>query len=135
MARNSAGVERYGTALLSLLDDLEELLGTDTGFMLGPRIADARRKGSSQSIQPGRDLSKKRQAADGLIRPRDGVRRSLALSDNDDDLARYYERNLRLQYTIWGTNGSDGDSEISDYANKMYAGMVASFYRPRCACL
>jgi hypothetical protein len=47
-------------------------------------------------------------------------------------LAALYESNLRRQLTIWGTSTSRGDSEVSDYANREWAGLIATFYMPRC---
>lgn len=46
-------------------------------------------------------------------------------------LAALYEDNLRRQLTIWGTSASRGDSEVSDYANREWAGLIATFYMPR----
>ena len=49
--------------------------------------------------------------------------KSMATTDQE---AMLYEFNARNQITMWGPNG-----EIHDYANKMWAGMVASYYKPR----
>lgn len=48
-----------------------------------------------------------------------------------EELARFYEWNLRTQLTIWGTSAAAGDSEVSDYANKEWAGLISTFYLPR----
>ena len=45
--------------------------------------------------------------------------------------AALFEANLRTQLTVWGTGGVDGDSEVSDYANREWGGLVSSFYVPR----
>lgn len=37
------------------------------------------------------------------------------------------------QITVWGTS-DDGDSEVSDYANKQWAGLLSTFYHARCFC-
>ena len=37
-----------------------------------------------------------------------------------------------MQITIWGT-GNDGNSEVHDYANKEWAGLLRSFYKGRSA--
>ena len=37
-----------------------------------------------------------------------------------------------MQITIWGT-GEDNDSDVHDYANKEWAGLMQSFYRSRLA--
>lgn len=47
------------------------------------------------------------------------------------ELARFYEWNLRTQLTIWGTSAAAGDSEVSDYANKEWNGLIGTFYLPR----
>lgn len=36
-----------------------------------------------------------------------------------------------VQITVWGTSG-DGDSEVSDYANKQWGGLLSTFYHTRC---
>lgn len=54
-------------------------------------------------------------------------------ADGDDALADIYELNLRTQLTIWGTSDYSGDSEVSDYANRQWSGLIAGFYRPRWA--
>lgn len=46
-------------------------------------------------------------------------------------LAKTYEWNMRTQLTIWGTSAAAGDSEVSDYANKEWNGLISSFYLPR----
>lgn len=67
----------------------------------GPRLAEARAAGTS--------------AGEG------------APSSEEADLC---ERNLRLQLTQWGAGqGVEGDSEIHDYANKEWAGLVGGYYR------
>lgn len=48
-----------------------------------------------------------------------------------EELARFYEWNLRTQLTIWGTSAAAGDSEVSDYANKEWASLISTFYLPR----
>ncbi|KAK9841152.1 hypothetical protein WJX74_000989 [Apatococcus lobatus] len=80
--------------LLQLLDDLDELLASHEGFLLGPHIEEARAAGNTTE---------------------------------DKSL---FEFNLRTQITIWGT-GKEGDSEVHDYANKEWAGLLQSFYRGR----
>ena len=50
---------------------------------------------------------------------------------NDADAAALFEANLRTQLTVWGAGGDDGDSEVSDYANREWGGLIGSFYAPR----
>ncbi len=44
----------------------------------------------------------------------------------DAATSAYYVRNARAQVTIWG-----GEGNLSDYASKAWAGMVAGYYLPR----
>lgn len=41
-----------------------------------------------------------------------------------------FQRNQKTQLTIWGS-GNSGDSEIHDYANKEWAGLMGRYYLPR----
>lgn len=50
--------------------------------------------------------------------------RSLGTNTAESD---YYERNARNILTTWG----DRDQSLNDYANRAWAGLVASYYRPR----
>lgn len=52
---------------------------------------------------------------------------ALAFS-NTSTLAAYYEYNARNQLTLWGPTG-----QISDYASKVWGGLVSSYYLPRWA--
>lgn len=58
--------------------------------------------------------------------PRMAQARAAGAGSSQD--AQLHERNLRAQLTHWGTSPS-GDSEIHDYANKMWAGLVGGYYR------
>jgi len=49
--------------------------------------------------------------------------RAWAVEPQEADL---YERNARLQVTVWG-----GGAELADYARKEWAGLTASFHAPR----
>ena len=69
-------------------------------------------------------------ARDLLLGPRLLEARAAARSPSE---AALYERNVRTQLTIWGTGGPDGDSEVGDYANKEWGGLMRSFYVPRSA--
>jgi len=64
------------------------------GFLLGPRLAEARAAGRTSE---------------------------------ESDL---YEWNLRTQLTVWGTSPRGG-SEVEDYANREWAGLISSYYKPR----
>ncbi|KAI8466868.1 MAG: tim-barrel domain-containing protein [Monoraphidium minutum] len=108
--RDAPGLAAAGAALLALLADMERLLACHEGFMLGPRLAAARAFADVEGKDEGGE--------DGGAERRRG-------------LALLYEWNLRLQLTIWGTSDAAGDSEVSDYANKEWAGLVGGFYAPR----
>lgn len=42
----------------------------------------------------------------------------------------FMEQNVKLQLTIWGESPT-GNTELSDYANKQWSGLIHSFYRER----
>ena len=47
-----------------------------------------------------------------------------------EEEADAYEWNARTQLSVWGTSDAGG-SEVEDYANKQWAGLMSSYYRPR----
>ena len=178
-----------GQSLTSLLADLDKLLGTYHGFMLGPVLERARRYGAcadaagagsaaqaaaaassspdvdmadAVSAAPAADdtwaaVSKRSLESSGPVRQGGSSSNSLASSDTAEqmpaesdmglvlpepaagqqaaaaqqELGRLYEWNLRTQLTIWGTSAAAGDSEVSDYANKEWNGLISTFYLPR----
>lgn len=105
-AGNLSALRSSGCALLELLADMDLVLGSHKGFLLGPALERARAyaAGSTADI------------ADG---------------SQQQQLSVFYEWNLRTQLTIWGTSNTAGDSEVSDYASKEWSGLIASFYLPR----
>lgn len=103
-AGNLAALRSCGAALTGLLTDMDALLGSHKGFLLGPVLERAR------SYALHSDTSS---------------------ADEQQQLADFYEWNLRTQLTIWGTSVMAGDSEVSDYANKEWSGLISSFYLPR----
>lgn len=48
-----------------------------------------------------------------------------------EEQANLFEHNARTQVTIWGTSIYAGDSEVSDYANKEWSGLISGFYVQR----
>ena len=50
---------------------------------------------------------------------------------HSEEEARLYEWNLRTQLTVWGTSDAGG-SQIEDYANREWAGLISSYYKTRC---
>lgn len=51
---------------------------------------------------------------------------------HSEEEARLYEWNLRTQLTVWGTSDAGG-SQIEDYANREWAGLISSYYKTRCS--
>ena len=89
---DAAAVASLAKTLLATIDDYDELLATDTNFLLGRWIGWAR---SWSATAAGQDL---------------------------------LEYNARNQLTLWGPTG-----QINDYAKKEWAGLVATYYKPRWA--
>ena len=117
-AGDLAGLQQSGRQLLALLGDLDAMLGSHKAFLLGPQLQRARRyaadssSSSSSSEGKGDDMETEQQ-------------------QQQQQLESLYERNLRTQLTIWGTSIAAGDSEVSDYANKEWSGLISGFYLPR----
>jgi hypothetical protein len=143
-----------GDSLLALLGDMDELLGAHKGFLLGPALQRARAyaadggrgaagdgaavcaarapaasssssssSGSGQQCNSLLALPPAAAAADGAD----------SSSSSAAQLGQFYVWSLRTQLTIWGTSEAAGDSEVSDYANKEWAGLLRGFYLPRWA--
>ncbi len=55
-----------------------------------------------------------------------------AAAGNDDE-ARLYEWNARVQITTWGNRTSANDGKLRDYAHKEWNGLLRDFYYPRWA--
>lgn len=55
-----------------------------------------------------------------------------AAATNDDE-ARLYEWNARVQITTWGTRKNANDGKLRDYAHKEWNGLLRDFYYPRWA--
>ena len=51
---------------------------------------------------------------------------SRALGGSNESAADFYEREARMQITLWGPSG-----EISDYASKDWSGLISTYYLPR----
>jgi hypothetical protein len=155
-AGNLAGLRVSGCALTGLLSDMDDLLASHKAFLLGLVLQRARsyagssldaasvaaaaaaggagaasddnqqlhKCGSTSSTDTGRSL----QSSSTAVACAAG---SAAGSGQQHQLAALYEWNMRTQLTIWGTSAVAGDSEVSDYANKEWSGLIASFYLPR----
>jgi hypothetical protein len=109
VGRLNATAALYTTLLL----DLDDLLGTDTAFMLGPWLAAARALGGNAT-----------DCTDTLI--------------GDLHCADFMEWNARSQLTTWyptinpngSTPGQQGGRDM-DYARKQWSGLIKGFYVAR----
>lgn len=105
-ATTGAELAAANSSMYALLTDLDELLASSDGFLLGTWLADAR---------------------------------ALAADAGHVEHADFLEWNARAQVTSWAPvlahdcNGSTGElsSNLYDYANKEWAGLVAGFHRER----
>jgi alpha-N-acetylglucosaminidase len=88
---DAASFKKYSAEFLSLIDDMDTLLGTRRDHLLGKWIDDARNWG---------------------------------VTPEEKDL---YEFNARDLVTLWG----DQDSELHEYSNRQWAGLLKGFYKPR----
>ncbi len=82
-----------GGQMLDLINDMDKLLATNTNFLMGKWINDAR-----------------------------------ALGINEVE-KKYYERDARSILTTWGPQGG----ELTDYANRNWAGLTKDYYGKRWA--
>ena len=78
-------------------------------------------------MQPARLTIASRARRGFLLGPRVAVARAAAATPDQADL---HEWNLRTQLTVWGTSEAGG-SEVEDYANREWAGLISTYYRPR----
>ena len=90
-ARDRERMAALQTELLGIFDAMENLLSTQSYFLVGKWIADARAWGDTP------------EEADG------------------------FESNARNLLTTWGDRGN----LLTDYANRTWAGLVSSYYKPR----
>eukprot|EP00803_Ostreobium_quekettii_P000116 evm.model.scf_2738.1 EVM.evm.TU.scf_2738.1 scf_2738:3553-15483(-) len=91
---DALGLQKRGSDLLLLLFDMDTLVSSHEGFLLGPWLESAREWGKS-----------------------------------DQEVA-LLEWNARMQITMWGKSTS-GITELCDYANREWGGLIGSFYRER----
>lgn len=99
-AYQSGNLEELGAkskTLLELVSDLEQLLASDEGFLLGGWLESAK-----------------------------------ALAKDQQQIVKY-EWNARTQVTMWFDNTANEPSQLHDYANKYWSGLVGDYYLPRLA--
>jgi hypothetical protein len=95
----------------------------------GEQLPDARQLHKSSSVT-STDSGHSSESTSTAVDPA-AVAQQTAGTEQQQRLAALYEWNMRTQLTIWGTSNVAGDSEVSDYANKEWSGLIASFYLPR----
>eukprot|EP01052_Picozoa_sp_SAG31_P001184 SAG31_NODE_39_length_31377_cov_5.971482_15_plen_665_part_00 len=100
-------VNHTGALYEQLLLDLDQLLATDSAFMLGPWLARARALGGDATDCTGTIVG------------------DLACAD-------FMEWNARSQLTTWKPTPQSGPlGHPSDYARKMWSGLISGYYAPR----
>ena len=90
-ARDTEAMSACKDDLLGIFDTLDELLASQSYFLVGKWIADARNWGSTP------------------------------------EEADYFESNARNLLTSWGDRGN----LLTDYADRSWAGLVGTYYKPR----
>jgi alpha-N-acetylglucosaminidase len=110
--RDIKNFELLSERFLDIMDDMESILATHDLFLL-----------ETQWLGPARRQARLHMLLQQTEFPSKG---DDAKTDDDHDLVALYEFNARNQITLWGPNG-----EIMDYANKQFASLMSSYYRPR----
>ena len=104
---NAAGANRTGALYEELLLDLDELLATDSAFLLGPWLDSARRLGGNATDCTGTVVG-------------------------DLNCADFMEWNARSQLTTWKPTPKAGPlGSPNDYAKKHWSGLISGYYVPR----
>eukprot|EP00249_Psilotum_nudum_P007292 c20452_g2_i1 orf=151-2541(-) len=94
-AKDVDKMEQKRESLLQLLSDMDNLLSSNEGFLLGPWIESAK-----------------------------------ALATTTEEL-QLYEWNARTLVTMWFDNTADQPSQLRDYGNRYWNGLLADYYLPR----
>ncbi|EPS59043.1 hypothetical protein M569_15767 [Genlisea aurea] len=94
-SRDSNSLNSHSRKFLQLIEDIDELLGSDDNFLLGTWLESAKR---------------------------------LAVNENESE---QYEWNARTQVTMWYDNTKYKQSQLHDYANKFWSGLLKGYYLPR----
>jgi len=112
---DSAAIELTGSAYVQLLRDLDELVSTDSSFLLGPWLRDARAKGIvNDTLQTD---------CVGTV-----VDEALA-----GDCTKFHEWNARVQLTTWYPTPKGGPMPLRDhdYARKHWSPLIKDYYATR----
>ena len=110
---DTAELSATGALYAALLRDLDALLATDSAFLLGPWLAEARALGGGAADCVG------------------------TLVGNFSTCDDFMEWNARVQITTWYPTPPDAVSpgqsggRDGDYARKQWSGLIASYYAPR----
>ena len=113
-----AELDAYGSAYLSVLSDLDELVATDTAFLLGPWLQMARRVGDAPNASDD---------CTGASAP--------TVPPEVTGCAHFFEWNARCQLTTWNPVPSRRAKAQPkgpiDYASKHWSGLIRDYYRER----
>ena len=113
MAKQSAKGARFAAqadGFLTLMDDIDRLLGSMPDFRMGKWAGAAR------------DIAKE----SGI-----DVMNGGAWTANPSD-ANWLEANARMLVTTWGNNGAaTNQGGLRDYGNREWQGLISDYYRPR----
>lgn len=147
-AKNASGLVALNATLMELMVDMDALAATQPLFLLGNWIKDARSWATTTTTA---EVKASGTATGGCtVAPSsrvncgwDGISAEQCdyqgcCFDNtvqghpwcffrDLDDADLYEWNARTQVTLWGPQ----DSGLTQYAYKLWSGLIADFYRPR----
>ena len=124
----AAAVNRTGGAFVTVLHDLDALVATDSGFLLGPWLRDARSCGRVNGNAAA-------SAADGPAGSNEsaGCVGTVVDSALKGDCAHFYEWNARVQLTNWypAVKGELMLLRDTDYARKHWSPLIKDYYGRR----
>jgi alpha-N-acetylglucosaminidase len=109
-------LKRTGNLYVDVLEDIDQLVGTDSGFLLGSWLEMARYWASPAGGPVATDCAAQNFPIIG------------------SDCKKFYEWNARVQLTTWNPTAKD-DSKIPggpiDYASKHWNGLIKDYYGKR----
>lgn len=106
------GIVESGSFYMDLLQDVDDLVGTDQGFLLGPWLEAARKWGTNETNDCFTEIL------------------------GDSNCGNFYEFNARSQITTWNPTPKDSKSIPGgpiDYASKHWNGLIKDYYIRRAA--